>query len=252
MRLNSYHAWFNNSLDWWFPGDTVIQSELTDIFGVTFIMSLPISPLPGAVVDFFAGKYRSNGEELKGRKIGVAVVCALCSIFSAALSYLCTIRGSYTISGNLTHMDTILNISFSVICQIMFSVIRTFTYAIHATACFLLFPNNLFGMIFGSMQLCNGFMSLTADPIFRLERIFRVVYLTRSLDPRMTYQNNLRFIHSELDGDYTSVHIALAIACFATIFQPFVVVFYNKAKWLFGITMVHGCPDRLTWTVKQS
>ena len=121
--------------------------------------------------------------------------------------------------------------SFSVVCQIMFSVIRTFTYAIHATACFLLFPNNLFGMIFGSMQLCNGFMSLTADPIFRLERISWVVYyLTRSLDPRMTYQNNLRFIHSELDGDYTSVHIALAIACGATIFQPFVVVFYNKAK----------------------
>ena len=108
LRLNSYHAWFNNSLDWWFPGDTVIQSELTDIFGVTFIMSLPISPLPGAVVDFFAGKYRSGGEELKGRKVGVAVVCALCSVFSAALSYLCTIRGSYTISGDPTHVGTIL------------------------------------------------------------------------------------------------------------------------------------------------
>ena len=63
----------------------------------------------------------------------------------------------------------------------MFSVIRTFTYAIHATACFLLFPNNLFGMIFGSMQLCNGFMSLTADPIFRLERISWVIYLTHHL-----------------------------------------------------------------------
>ena len=62
LRLNSYHAWFNNSLDWWFPGETVVQSELTDIFGLTFIMSLPISPLPGAVVDFFAGKYRSDGQ----------------------------------------------------------------------------------------------------------------------------------------------------------------------------------------------
>lgn len=118
------------------------------------------------------GAVRWSLSELKGRRIGVAVVCALCSIFSAALSYLCTIRGSYTISGDkfIQKMSRVKSVVL-VVCQIMFSVIRTFTYAIHATACFLLFPNNLFGMIFGSMQLCNGFTSLTADPIFRLERI---------------------------------------------------------------------------------
>ena len=37
--------------------------------------------------------------ELKGRKIGVAVVCALCTVLSTVLSLLCTIRGSFSISG---------------------------------------------------------------------------------------------------------------------------------------------------------
>ena len=55
------------------------------------------------------------------------------------------------------------------ISQITFSVIRTFIYAILAQAAFLLFPMNLFGMIYGTLQLCNGLVSLTADPIFRLK-----------------------------------------------------------------------------------
>ena len=54
LRINSFQAWFNNSLEWWFPGETTIQSELTDIFGLTYIMSLPISPAAAAIVDFFA------------------------------------------------------------------------------------------------------------------------------------------------------------------------------------------------------
>ena len=126
LRINSFQAWFNNSLDWWFPGEAKVQSELTDIFGLTYIMSLPISPAAGAVVDFFAGRYRPSGQgprlyrplitwslekntekalqlisvtELKGRKIGVAVVCALCTVLSTVLSLLCTIRGSFSISG---------------------------------------------------------------------------------------------------------------------------------------------------------
>ena len=49
-------------MDWWFPGEAEIQSELTDIFGLTYIMSLPISPAAGAVVDFFAGRYRPSGQ----------------------------------------------------------------------------------------------------------------------------------------------------------------------------------------------
>ena len=39
--------------------------------------------------------------ELKGRKIGVAVVCALCTVLSTVLSLLCTIRGSFAISGKM-------------------------------------------------------------------------------------------------------------------------------------------------------
>ena len=65
LRINSFQAWFNNSLEWWFPGETTIQSELTDIFGLTYIMSLPISPAAGAVVDFFAGRYRPSGQGLR-------------------------------------------------------------------------------------------------------------------------------------------------------------------------------------------
>jgi len=188
LRINSFQAWFNNSLEWWFPGEAKIQSELTDIFGLTYIMSLPISPAAGAVVDFFAARYRPSGQELRGRKIGVAVVCALCTVLSTVLSLLCTIRGSFAIS---------------VISQITFSVIRTFIYAILAQAAFLLFPMNLFGMIYGTLQLFNGLISLTADPIFRM-------------------------IHSDLDGDYTIVHYALSAGCLITIFQPFVLVFHKK------------------------
>ena len=65
VGINSFQAWFNNSLEWWFPGETTIQSELTDIFGLTYIMSLPISPVAGAVVDFFAGRYRPSGQGLR-------------------------------------------------------------------------------------------------------------------------------------------------------------------------------------------
>ena len=43
-------------------------------------MSLPISPGAGLVVDFFASRYRKKNKELRGRTIGVAVVCAFCSI----------------------------------------------------------------------------------------------------------------------------------------------------------------------------
>ena len=35
-------------------------------------------------------------------------------------------------------------------------------------------------------------------------------------------------IHSDLDGDYTIVHYALAAGCLITIFQPFVLVFHKK------------------------
>ena len=32
LRINSYQSWFNPSLEWMFPGDRKIQSELTNVF----------------------------------------------------------------------------------------------------------------------------------------------------------------------------------------------------------------------------
>lgn len=58
LRINSFQAWFNNSLQWWFPNAEQVHSELTNIFGLTYIMSLPISPGAGVVVDGFANYYR--------------------------------------------------------------------------------------------------------------------------------------------------------------------------------------------------
>ena len=58
LRINSFQAWFNNSLQWWFPNAEHVHSELTNIFGLTYIMSLPISPAAGVVVDGFANHYR--------------------------------------------------------------------------------------------------------------------------------------------------------------------------------------------------
>ena len=58
LRINSFQAWFNNSLQWWFPNAEKVHSELTNIFGLTYIMSLPISPGAGVVVDTFANYYR--------------------------------------------------------------------------------------------------------------------------------------------------------------------------------------------------
>ena len=62
-------------MDWWFPGEAEIQSELTDIFGLTYIMSLPISPAAGAVVDFFAGRYRPSGQGSR-----LYIICIICSL----------------------------------------------------------------------------------------------------------------------------------------------------------------------------
>lgn len=189
LRINSFQAWFNNSLQWWFPNAEEVHSELTNIFGLTYIMSLPISPGAGVVVDTFANYYRKKEEnEIKGRTMGVAVVCGFCSIASTVLSVLCTVRHSFSVS---------------VIAQVTFSVIRTFIYAILAQAAFLLFPMNLFGLLYGTLQLCNGLVTLLADPIFR-------------------------YIQTRLDGNYAPVHYALAVACIITIFQPFVLVFYKK------------------------
>ena len=50
----------------------------------------------------------------------------------------------------------------------MFSICRTFSYAVMAQAVFLLYPSYLFGAIFGSISLANGTISLIADPLFRL------------------------------------------------------------------------------------
>jgi len=44
LRVNSFQSWFNPSLEWMFPGQKQVQSQLTNIFGLTYIMSLPISP----------------------------------------------------------------------------------------------------------------------------------------------------------------------------------------------------------------
>merc|ERR1712062_103989 len=145
------------------------------------------SPGAGLVVDFFASRYRKKNKELRGRTIGVAVVCAFCSISSGILSLLCAQQYSYSIS---------------VIAQITFSFIRTFLYAICAQAAFLLFPANLFGLIYGSLQLFNGLLTLTAVPLFS-------------------------FIKNELEGDYTLVHYGIAIACFLSLFEPFVLVCYK-------------------------
>merc|ERR1711935_1274326 len=62
LRINSFQAWFNNSLQWWFPNAEQVHSELTNIFGLTYIMSLPISPAAGVVVDTFANYYRKKEE----------------------------------------------------------------------------------------------------------------------------------------------------------------------------------------------
>ena len=108
-------------------------------------------------MDYFAATYRHRGEdEQRGNKVGLAVMIAICSLLAAILSLLSTIRGSY---------------AASVICQIVFSVCRTFSYAIMAQAVFLLYPGYLFGAIFGSMSLANGAISLVADPLFRYIRI---------------------------------------------------------------------------------
>ena len=85
-----------------FPGEKHIQSELTNIFGLTYIMSLPISPSAGAIVDCFAKRYRqSEDDDIKGRTVGVAFVCGFVSIFTAILSVLCAFKNMAVASKHL-------------------------------------------------------------------------------------------------------------------------------------------------------
>ena len=87
----------------------------------------------------------------------------------------------------------------SVTTQLMVSVIRAFLYAILAQASFLLFPHELFGLIYGVLNLLNGFTTLFADPIFRM-------------------------IQTYLEGDFTPVHYVLAVTTILTLFEPFVLL----------------------------
>ena len=85
-----------------FPGEKHVQSELTNIFGLTYIMSLPLSPVAGATVDFFARTYKEKeNDEYKGRVYGIAFVCAICSVFSSILSFLCSFQHNYAIAGKI-------------------------------------------------------------------------------------------------------------------------------------------------------
>lgn len=102
LRINSFQFWFNPSLQWMFPDQKSVQSNLTNIFGITYIMSLPISPLAGVLVDFFAKRYRENeNNELKGRAYGVAFVCGICSVLGAVVSYLASFQANYAIAGKI-------------------------------------------------------------------------------------------------------------------------------------------------------
>ena len=107
VRINSFQAWFNNSLNWWFPDDLETHSQLTDIFGLTYLLSIPISPVPGIIVDFFVSKYRKEGNDEKGNRVGLAVMVTICSLLAAVLSFLSTMRGSFLASGKLFHSTTL-------------------------------------------------------------------------------------------------------------------------------------------------
>ena len=207
VRINSFQAWFNNSLNWWFPDDHQTQSELTDIFGLTYLLSIPISPIPGLIVDHFAASYRRQGKnEQRGNTIGLAIMISVCSLLAAAVSFLSTVRGSY---------------ATSVTCQIVFSVCRTFSYAIMAQAVFLLYPGYLFGAIFGSISLANGAISLIADPLFR--------FRTALTEFTLIYFNLLiRFIQNNLDGDYTMVHYCFGVVCILSMAESIVLVMTKK------------------------
>ena len=116
LRINSFQSWFNPSLEWMFPGEKHIQSELTNIFGLTYIMSLPISPSAGAIVDYFAKKYREDSNnEFKGRTIGVAFVCGICTIFASILSFLCSFQHNYVIAGKAFdfYFRTVINNTYN-------------------------------------------------------------------------------------------------------------------------------------------
>ena len=168
VRINSFQAWFNNSLNWWFPGDIETHSQLTDIFGLTYLLSIPISPVPGMIVDFCATKYQKQGDSVKGNRVGLAVMVTVCSLLAAILSFLSTIRGSFFASSKSPKILQWQKLKLLVTCQIVFSICRTFSYAVMAQAVFLLYPSDLFGAIFGSISLANGTISLIADPLFRL------------------------------------------------------------------------------------
>ena len=73
LRVNSFQFWFNPTLQWLFPDQKKIHSQLTNIFGVTYIMSLPLSPVAGMAVDYFAARLKNQAIRKKliisGRKI---------------------------------------------------------------------------------------------------------------------------------------------------------------------------------------
>ena len=99
FRVNMYQAWFNSSLDWMFPNEFELQHTLTNIFGMTYMLSLITSPLVGFCIDYVANWYDKVRSDLnRGRKVGIAIVSATSSAGIALVSFLSIARGSPTIA----------------------------------------------------------------------------------------------------------------------------------------------------------
>ena len=99
FKVNMYQAWFNSSLDWMFPNEFDLQHRLTNIFGMTYLLSLITSPLVGFTIDYVANWYDKVKCDLnRGRKVGIAIVSATSSVGIAAVSFLSIARGSPTIA----------------------------------------------------------------------------------------------------------------------------------------------------------
>ena len=99
FRVNMYQAWFNSSLEWMFPNEFELQHTLTNIFGMTYMLSLITSPLVGFSIDYVANWYDEVRSDLnRGRKVGIAIVSATSSAGISLVSFLSIARGSPTIA----------------------------------------------------------------------------------------------------------------------------------------------------------
>ena len=102
-RLISHLTWLNPSLTYWFPESDQNHSKIVNLFGIATVVAIVACIFTGPIIDFI-GKWifsssnlqkflghqylKSEGDQTKGRRIGIAIFAAIECVWAFIYSFL--------------------------------------------------------------------------------------------------------------------------------------------------------------------